>query len=175
MNRLVPNSMYDDCLSLVHCNLDRRRKTRGRIPGGAAQLRADDRRIRQGVPVHRRRRFGCCPQGVEYELVEHQLTPEQVRIYNAYAGAFVIIHNNLDAAMRVANITGAISWNAPTGRTMRSSTIATSVSRSPPTTSVRPNVCPTPRSWATDRSVRRLTTSARWQICPLSKAQCMRT
>ncbi len=44
--------------------------------------------------------------GVEYELVEHELTPEQVRIYDAYAGAFAIIHNNLDAAMQAANITG---------------------------------------------------------------------
>src|SRR6478672_10740265 len=44
--------------------------------------------------------------GVEYELVEHRLTDEQIRIYDAYAGAFGIIHNNLDAAMRAANITG---------------------------------------------------------------------
>jgi len=44
--------------------------------------------------------------GVEYELVEHQLTPEQTRIYDAYAGAFSIIHNNLSAAMEAANITG---------------------------------------------------------------------
>jgi len=29
--------------------------------------------------------------GVEYELVEHQLTPEQTRIYDAYAGAFAIL------------------------------------------------------------------------------------
>ena len=28
--------------------------------------------------------------GVEYELLEHQLTPEQTRIYDAYAGAFSI-------------------------------------------------------------------------------------
>jgi predicted RNA methylase len=45
-------------------------------------------------------------EGVEYELVEHRLTPEQIRIYDAYAGAFAIIHNNLDAAMRAANVTG---------------------------------------------------------------------
>ncbi|HLZ06621.1 MAG TPA: strawberry notch family protein, partial [Bradyrhizobium sp.] len=45
-------------------------------------------------------------EGIEYELIEHQLTPEQVRIYDAYADAFGIIHNNLDAAMRAANITG---------------------------------------------------------------------
>jgi hypothetical protein len=44
--------------------------------------------------------------GVEYELVEHRLTPEQTRIYDAYAVAFSIIHNHLDAAMRAANITG---------------------------------------------------------------------
>ena len=35
-------------------------------------------------------------EGVEYELVEHALTPEQRRIYDAYAGAFEVIHNNLD-------------------------------------------------------------------------------
>ena len=45
--------------------------------------------------------------GVEYELVEHALSPEQTRIYDAYAGAFAIIHNNLDAAMEAANITGS--------------------------------------------------------------------
>ncbi|MFT4162721.1 strawberry notch family protein, partial [Shinella sp.] len=45
--------------------------------------------------------------GVEYELVEHELTDEQRRIYDAYAGAFQVIHNHLDAAMQAANITGS--------------------------------------------------------------------
>jgi len=45
-------------------------------------------------------------EGVEYELVEHSLSPEQIRIYDAYAGAFQIIHNNLTAALEAANITG---------------------------------------------------------------------
>ena len=45
-------------------------------------------------------------EGVEYELVEHALTPEQVRIYDAYAAGFQIIHNNLDAALQAANVTG---------------------------------------------------------------------
>ncbi|MGL4261992.1 MAG: strawberry notch-like NTP hydrolase domain-containing protein, partial [Afipia sp.] len=45
--------------------------------------------------------------GVEYELVEHKLSDEQIRIYDAYAGAFSVIHNNLDAAMKAASITGA--------------------------------------------------------------------
>jgi hypothetical protein len=44
--------------------------------------------------------------GVEYEMLEHALTPEQRAIYDAYAGAFAIIHNNLAAAMEAANITG---------------------------------------------------------------------
>jgi hypothetical protein len=44
--------------------------------------------------------------GVEYELVEHPLTEEQRHIYDAYAGAFSIIHNHLGAAMQAANITG---------------------------------------------------------------------
>src|SRR3954465_9360543 len=46
-------------------------------------------------------------EGVEYELVEHTLTDEQIRVYDAYAGAFSVIHNNLDAAMQAANITGS--------------------------------------------------------------------
>ncbi|MFN5667174.1 strawberry notch family protein, partial [Bradyrhizobium sp.] len=45
--------------------------------------------------------------GVEYELIEHALTDEQRRIYDAYAGAFAVIHNHLDAAMEAANITGS--------------------------------------------------------------------
>ena len=44
--------------------------------------------------------------GVEYDLVEHALTDEQRGIYDAYAGAFAVIHNHLDAAMQAANITG---------------------------------------------------------------------
>jgi hypothetical protein len=46
-------------------------------------------------------------EGVEYELLEHQLTPDQVCIYDAYAGAFQVIHNNLDAALEAAGVTSA--------------------------------------------------------------------
>jgi predicted RNA methylase len=45
--------------------------------------------------------------GIEYELLEHALSDEQRRVYDAYAGAFEIIHNNLNAALEAANITGA--------------------------------------------------------------------
>src|SRR3546814_8089216 len=43
--------------------------------------------------------------GVEYELLEHRMTDEQRRIYDSYAGAFQVIHNNLDAAMEAAGVT----------------------------------------------------------------------
>ena len=45
-------------------------------------------------------------EGVEVELVEHELTPEQTRIYDAYASAFQIIHQNLTEALKATNITG---------------------------------------------------------------------
>jgi hypothetical protein len=45
--------------------------------------------------------------GIEYEILEHQLTPEQIRIYDAYADAFQIIHRNLNEALKAANITGS--------------------------------------------------------------------
>ncbi|WP_137935516.1 strawberry notch-like NTP hydrolase domain-containing protein [Mesorhizobium comanense] len=53
--------------------------------------------------------------GVEYDFLEHALTEEQIRIYNAYADAFQVIHNNLNAALEAANITsetGTLNRNA---------------------------------------------------------------
>ena len=45
-------------------------------------------------------------EGIEYEIVEHSLTAEQIRIYDAYADAFQIIHKNLNEALKAANVTG---------------------------------------------------------------------
>ncbi len=42
--------------------------------------------------------------GVEVDILEHTLTPEQRRIYDAYADVFYIIHNNLQAALRESGI-----------------------------------------------------------------------
>ncbi|UVK48221.1 strawberry notch family protein (plasmid) [Mesorhizobium sp. AR07] len=53
--------------------------------------------------------------GVEYDLLVHALSEEQIRIYNAYADAFQVIHNNLTAALEAANITseaGTLNRNA---------------------------------------------------------------
>jgi P-loop containing NTP hydrolase pore-1/C-terminal domain on Strawberry notch homologue len=46
-------------------------------------------------------------EGVTYEIVEHALTCEQVAIYDAYADAFKIIHQNIEAALEAVNITGS--------------------------------------------------------------------
>ena len=43
--------------------------------------------------------------GVEVEVVEHALTLEQRRIYDAYAGAFQVIHAHLDAALQATGVT----------------------------------------------------------------------
>lgn len=54
-------------------------------------------------------------EGVEVDILDHDLTPEQIRIYDAYAKAFQVIHNNLDEALKAANITsedGTLNRNA---------------------------------------------------------------
>nr|WP_261370971.1 strawberry notch family protein [Sphingobium sp. B2] len=45
--------------------------------------------------------------GVEYAMLEHRLTPEQTRIYDSFASAFEVIHNNLDAALEASGVTSA--------------------------------------------------------------------
>jgi predicted RNA methylase len=60
-------------------------------------------------------------EGIEYELIEHQLTLEQIRIYDAYAAAFQVIHNNLNAALQAANVTGETrTLNSPAKSAARS-------------------------------------------------------
>ncbi|WP_194098417.1 bifunctional class I SAM-dependent methyltransferase/DEAD/DEAH box helicase [Marivivens aquimaris] len=53
--------------------------------------------------------------GVQYEMLEHALSLEQRDIYDAYAGAFAIIHNNLTAALEAANISGAADGPSGSG------------------------------------------------------------
>jgi predicted RNA methylase len=45
--------------------------------------------------------------GVEYDVLEHALTPAQIEIYDAYAGAFRTIHHNLEAALTATGINDA--------------------------------------------------------------------
>lgn len=46
-------------------------------------------------------------EGVEYEILEHALTEEQVRIYDSYAEAYQVIHNRLNQALEACSITSA--------------------------------------------------------------------
>lgn len=46
-------------------------------------------------------------EGVEYAFLEHALTDEQIHIYDAYAEAFQVIHQNIEAALEATNITSA--------------------------------------------------------------------
>lgn len=50
-------------------------------------------------------------EGVEYAFLEHRLTDEQIRLYDAYADAFRVIHRNLEEALTAANVT------SPSGKT----------------------------------------------------------
>ncbi|WP_199192291.1 strawberry notch-like NTP hydrolase domain-containing protein [Chlorogloea sp. CCALA 695] len=52
--------------------------------------------------------------GVEYEVLEHQLSEAQVDIYDRYAEAYQIIHANIEAAMEATNIV------SPVGKTRNS-------------------------------------------------------
>ena len=42
--------------------------------------------------------------GIEVEILEHPLTPEQRRIYDAYADAFKVIHANIEEALKATGI-----------------------------------------------------------------------
>ncbi len=43
-------------------------------------------------------------EGVEVDILEHALTPEQRRIYDAYANAFKVIHANVEDALKATGI-----------------------------------------------------------------------
>ncbi|MCQ0090363.1 MULTISPECIES: strawberry notch family protein [Rhodobacterales] len=44
-------------------------------------------------------------EGVEYEMLVHELTPAQRDIYDSYAEAFQVIHTNLEAALEAVGVT----------------------------------------------------------------------
>ena len=42
--------------------------------------------------------------GVEYDPLVHRLTLDQIRIYDAYADAWAIIHRGLDQALKASGV-----------------------------------------------------------------------
>ena len=59
--------------------------------------------------------------GVEVDILEHPLTPEQRRIYDAYAGAFKIIHANIQDALKA---TGIVDGESTLNRNAKSAALS---------------------------------------------------
>jgi hypothetical protein len=69
--------------------------------GGVAAMELVARDLKaQGFYLARALSFA----GVEYEILEHSLTDAQVRIYDAYADAWAIIHRNLEVALEATRV-----------------------------------------------------------------------
>ena len=74
--------------------------------GGIAALELISRDLKtQGLYAARALSFA----GVEYDILEHRLTPDQIGVYDAYADAWAIIHANLRAALDATRITDSFS------------------------------------------------------------------
>ncbi|WP_231376787.1 strawberry notch family protein [Sphingomonas melonis] len=74
--------------------------------GGIAALELIARDLKmQGLYAARALSFA----GVEYDILEHQLTVDQIAVYDAYADAWAIIHANLRAALDATRVTDSFS------------------------------------------------------------------
>ena len=60
-------------------------------------------------------------EGVEVDILEHPLTPEQRRIYDAYAGAFKVIHANIEEVLKA---TGIVQGTATLNRNAKSAALS---------------------------------------------------
>lgn len=49
--------------------------------------------------------------GVEYDILEHHLTPEQISIYDTYADAWSIIHQNMEDALGITGVVDRLDRN----------------------------------------------------------------
>jgi predicted RNA methylase len=50
--------------------------------------------------------------GVEYEMLEHKLSIEQIAIYDCYADAWSIIHQNMEAALEATNVVDGVTGDS---------------------------------------------------------------
>ena len=62
--------------------------------------------------------------GVEYDVLEHALSEEQIAIYDAYADAWAIIHANLETALEATRVV-----DAATGATLNANAKSAALSR----------------------------------------------
>ncbi|WP_267347119.1 strawberry notch-like NTP hydrolase domain-containing protein [Sphingomonas sp. GM_Shp_2] len=85
---------------------DRRAFVESLRRGGIAAMELIARDLKmQGLYVARALSFA----GVEYDVLEHQLTTDQIEVYDAYADAWAIIHANLRAALDATRVTDSFS------------------------------------------------------------------
>lgn len=56
--------------------------------------------------------------GVEYDILEHALTPRQIADFDAYADAWAIIHRNLEAALGVAGVIDPLEGKTLNGQAL---------------------------------------------------------
>ncbi|KKC24072.1 strawberry notch-like NTP hydrolase domain-containing protein [Sphingomonas sp. SRS2] len=85
---------------------DRRAFVESLRRGGIAAMELIARDLKaQGLYTARALSFA----GVEYDILEHELTEGQVAVYDAYADAWGIIHRNLRAALDATRITDSFS------------------------------------------------------------------
>ena len=85
---------------------DRRAFVESLRRGGIAAMELIARDLKmQGLYAARALSFA----GVEYDILEHRLTPDQIAVYDAYADAWAIIHANLRAALDATRVTDSFS------------------------------------------------------------------
>ena len=53
--------------------------------------------------------------GVEYEMLEHKLSIEQIATYDCYADAWAVIHQNMEAALESTNVVDGITGDTLNG------------------------------------------------------------
>src|SRR3546814_19498762 len=93
--------------------------------GGVAAMELVARDLKaQGLYLARALSFA----GVEYEILEQKLTEAQVRIYDAYADAWAIIHRNLEAALEATRVVDEDSGD-PLNRNAQAAALSTSEKR----------------------------------------------
>jgi P-loop containing NTP hydrolase pore-1/C-terminal domain on Strawberry notch homologue len=56
--------------------------------------------------------------GVEYDVLEQQLSPEQIETFNIYADAWAIIHQNLNAALEEINVISSVNGATLNGQAL---------------------------------------------------------
>ena len=80
--------------------------------GGIAAMEVVARDLKSmGLYTARALSFG----GVEYEMLEHPLSIEQIAIYDRYADAWSLIHQNMEAALEATNVVDGITGDTLNG------------------------------------------------------------